>query len=248
MEEKEKEVKNGYSLSRQWYDFAFENPDKVSPNHCALWFWIIELCNRLGWKEKFGLPTVYSMEAMGVRSYNTYKAALNDLISWGFIKLIEKSQNQYTANIIAISNFNKAQYKALDKALTKHTTKQNDIDKQVNKETIKPETDGEAFIPSEIISYLNEKAGKRFRPNITKTIDLITARQNEGWKQQDFIKVIDNKVAAWKDDPKMNCYLRPLTLFGTKFEAYLNEVIIPHKTSPAKRDISKEVYSPNFIQ
>jgi len=131
----DKKKLTGYELSRQWFDFAFENPDKISGNHCALWFWIIELCNRLGWKEKFGLPTVHSMEALGIKSYNTYKSVLFDLIRWGFIELIEKAKNQYTSNIIALSNFDKAQYKALDKALTKHLTKQNYIDKQENNKT-----------------------------------------------------------------------------------------------------------------
>lgn len=130
---------NGYDLSRQWFDYAFENPDKVTPSHCALWFWLIELNNRLGWKEKFGVPTVHTMEVLGMRSYNTYKKVLQDLIKWGFVTLIEKSKNQYTTNIVALSNFNKAQYKALDKALTKHSTKHNDIDKQGNKEIIKQE-------------------------------------------------------------------------------------------------------------
>lgn len=127
--------RSGYGYSRQYFDFAFENPDKVTPAHGLLYFWLVELNNRLGWKEKFGLPTVYSMEVLGLKSYNTYKKALNDLIEWGLVKLIAKAKNQHTSNIIALSNFNKAQYKALDKALTKHVTKQNDIDKQVNNET-----------------------------------------------------------------------------------------------------------------
>jgi hypothetical protein len=68
---------------------------------------------------------------------------LNDLVDFGFIKLIEKSKNQYSSNIIALSNFDKAHNKALDKALIKHDTKQGEsteqsissIDKQINKET-----------------------------------------------------------------------------------------------------------------
>lgn len=63
-------------------------------------------------------------EAIGIRSYNTYINTLNDLIEFGFIKLIEKSKNQFSSNIIALSKFNKAHDKALDKALIKHTTKQ----------------------------------------------------------------------------------------------------------------------------
>ena len=46
---------------------------------------------------------------------------------------------------------------------------------------------------------------------------------SEDFTVEDFKKVIDIKVAAWKDDPKMSQYLRPATLFGTKFEGYLNE-------------------------
>jgi hypothetical protein len=45
---------------------------------------------------------------------------------------------------------------------------------------------------------------------------------NEGFTVGDFKKVIDNKTAEWLDT-KMEQYLRPETLFGTKFESYLNQ-------------------------
>jgi hypothetical protein len=35
--------------------------------------------------------------------------------------------------------------------------------------------------------------------------------------------VIDKKAKQWKDNPDMCKFLRPETLFGTKFEGYLNE-------------------------
>jgi hypothetical protein len=133
---------NSYELSRNWFDWSFENPEKINPNHSALYFFTIEHCNRLGWKEKFGLPTTMAKESIGIRSYNTYIKTLNDLVDFGFIKLIEKSKNQYSSNIIALSNFNKATDKALDKAMIKHATKQGEsissIDKQqtINKETV----------------------------------------------------------------------------------------------------------------
>jgi len=133
---------NGYELSRNWFDWCFENPEKINPNHSALYFFCIEHCNRLGWKEKFGLPTTMAKEAIGIKSYNTYIKTLNELVEFGFIKMIEKSKNQYSSNIIALSENNKALNKALDKALIKHTTKQrkstqqsiDSIDKQLNKE------------------------------------------------------------------------------------------------------------------
>jgi hypothetical protein len=132
---------NSYELSRKFWDFAFENPDRIKPIHAAIYFFAIEHCNRLGWKEKFGLPSQMVMEAIGVKNWRTYSQGLNELIEFDFIKLIEKSTNQYSSNIIAIVNFTKADTKALDKALQKHGTKQGQsivsIDKQ---ETIEQET------------------------------------------------------------------------------------------------------------
>lgn len=75
----------------------------------------------------------------------------------------------------------------------------------------------------EILDYLNTKAGTRYRASSKATQRLIRARMNEHFVVEDFKKVIDIKVAAWKDDPKMSQYLRPVTLFSTKFESYLNE-------------------------
>ena len=139
-----------FKLSRQWFDWSFENPELIKPNHTALYFFIIEQCNRLGWKEKFGLPTTMAKEAIGIKSYNTYIETLNDLVAWGFITMIEKSKNQYSSNIVALSNFDIAHNKALDKALIKHASKQSestgesissiDIQETIEQETIEQET------------------------------------------------------------------------------------------------------------
>lgn len=115
-----------FKLYRNFWDFAFENPEKIKPNHIAIFSFAIEHCNRLGWKQKYGLPSAMVMEATGIKSYNTYISTFNELVNFGFIKLIEKSKNQYSSNIIALSNFDKASNKALDKALIKHTTKQSE--------------------------------------------------------------------------------------------------------------------------
>lgn len=74
----------------------------------------------------------------------------------------------------------------------------------------------------EIVDYLNEKAGKRYRASSKKIRSLIDARMNEGFMLEDFRAVIDIKCSHWLRDAKMNEYLRPSTLFGTKFEEYLN--------------------------
>ena len=134
----------GYELSRQWFDWCFENPDKITPTHTAMYFFIIEHCNRLGWKEKFGLPMEMTKDALGIRNYRTYSKVFNNLVDWGFIKLLENSKNQYSSNIIAIVNFTKAptnaSTKALDRALQKQLQKQCNsivgIDKPITEEPI----------------------------------------------------------------------------------------------------------------
>jgi len=73
-----------------------------------------------------------------------------------------------------------------------------------------------------IIDHLNAVTGKNFSPTTGKTVRTITARVNEGFKEEDFITVIDNQFAAWGEDDQMSQYLRPETLFGNKFDGYLN--------------------------
>ena len=92
--------KNGYNLSRQWFEFIKNTDEIVRPMHIALYWYITELNNQLQWKEVFGLPTKETMEMIGLRGYRHYKKALDDLIRWGFITLISKSRNQWTSNVI----------------------------------------------------------------------------------------------------------------------------------------------------
>lgn len=72
-----------------------------------------------------------------------------------------------------------------------------------------------------IVSYLNEKAGADFKPSSKATKDHIRARWSEGFRVEDFQTVIDYKTEEWLSDEKMQQYLRPQTLFATKFESYL---------------------------
>lgn len=98
----EENKKNGYALSRQWFDFALNNPEKVNTNHAALYFWIVELNNKLLWKEVIGLPTLVAMGMIGIRDRRYFRKTLSDLEEWGFIKLISKSRNQYACNRVAL--------------------------------------------------------------------------------------------------------------------------------------------------
>jgi len=118
---------NGYELSRIWFDWCFDNASKIKPIHTALFFFIVEHNNRLGWKKEFGLPRNMAMDAIGVKNNRTFTAAFNDLEDWGFIEVLERSTNQHSANIISLRasvENTPAPTKALDKAMQKHAHKQ----------------------------------------------------------------------------------------------------------------------------
>lgn len=100
-----------------------------------------------------------------------------------------------------------------------------ELDKELDKDIDEKHSPAKAEpqIPyKEIIDHLNKKADRNFRHTTDKTKRLIKARWNEGFKPKDFEQVIDIKVAEWKGTD-MSQYLRPETLFGTKFEGYLNQ-------------------------
>lgn len=86
---------------------------------------------------------------------------------------------------------------------------------------------GDGIPYGEIVGYLNERSGKAFRETSAATRSLVRARWREGFRLDDFRRVIDTKCAEWGRDPKMAEYVRPSTLFGTKFESYLNQGPVP---------------------
>ena len=97
------------------------------------------------------------------------------------------------------------------------TTKQ----QQSNNTTKKKEKDNNN-IYSLVIDYLNRKASTNYRASTKNTQGFINARVREGYTVEDFKKVIDSKSKDWLNTD-FEKYLRPATLFGTKFENYLNE-------------------------
>ena len=181
----------GYELSKQWFDFAFENPEKIRPVHTAIFFFAIEHYNRLGWKEKFGFPSQMVMEAIGVKNWRTYISAFNDLVEWGFFELIEKSKNQYSSNIIAIVKNTEAHTKALSKALQKHSQKQSRSTVSIDKQRTKnKEPKNGRFTPptlEEVLPYMKERGGSH--KEAEKFIDFY---QSKDWY------VGKNKMKDWK--------------------------------------------------
>ena len=109
------------------------------------------------------------------------------------------------------------------------TTNKNDKNvKNVKNERIKD-------IVEKVIDYLNHSVGKHYKPGSKNCQKYITARLNEGYKLEDFQRVIDIKCKEWLNSEKMTTYLRPETLFGTKFESYLQQALKDeHKQSVEK--------------
>lgn len=174
---------NSYELSRKWFDWSFENPEKINPNHSAIYFFAIEHCNRLGWRDKFGFPTQMVMDAIGIKKHQTYIKYFNDLVEWGFFELVQKSFNQYSANIISLKSAKPKSGKALDKAIITHKAKQSasigqsnsSIDKPINQLTNKPITiieqyfkdfeNGSHIVEMARMQKTNVEALKNFIPN-----------------------------------------------------------------------------------
>jgi len=74
-----------------------------------------------------------------------------------------------------------------------------------------------------IVSFLNSVTGTHYKPKSLNTRKFIEARLRENFSVEDFKKVITKKFKDWGADEKMKIYLRPETLFGNKFESYLQE-------------------------
>lgn len=92
----------------------------------------------------------------------------------------------------------------------------------------------------EIVDYLNSVCGTKYNPKTKNTVKHINARLNEGYTVDDFKTVIDKKAAEWKRT-SMEQYLRPDTLFGTKFESYLNQNIVDQPKTNYKRNLMQEL-------
>ena len=151
---------NSYELSTNWFEFSFQNPDKIKPLHTALYFYTIEKCNKMGWKQKFGIPTDQAMEAIGVKNYKTYIKGLLDLVDFGFIKIHQRSKNAYTANIIEVVKNTKVTTNAHTKAGQMHTPKQVQstvsINKHINYKTIKLIEDNASLVEDNLETWIKD--------------------------------------------------------------------------------------------
>ena len=189
------------------------------------------------------------------RPLNTVRLALRTFEQYGMIEIVD--------NVVTIPNWEKHQ--SLDKIeqakaknrqrVAAHRERQKmlaagnacndysnvtvtpsndaDIDKEKDKEI---EKESRKELSASIIARLNEKAGTAYRSSSKATQSHINARLADGFTEQDFYEVIDKKCAEWKGTD-MEKYLRPETLFGSKFENYLNAPAQqPPKGKQSKKD------------
>ena len=164
------------------------------------------------------LDSIVKACGKGVTIQNV-RTAINRFERFGFLT----NESTKTGRLITIENWHK--WQTLDdqpnKASNRKTT---DNQQRPNKElTPNKNVENEKKDIVEIVSHLNEVCGTNYGTGTKETQRLISARMRDGFKLDDFIKVIDIKAAEWLNDNKMKSYLRPQTLFGTKFEAYLNQ-------------------------
>ena len=169
---------------------------------------------------------ISSLENQGLLIKGNYNQLAYDRTTWYALPKFEQSvvQNQ-TVNCSDLNNerFKNEQPIPINYQLTKQLTNK-DIKDIVEHSPTEP-------VPyEEIVQYLNQKTGKNFKHTSKVTQRHIRARLAEGFTVSDFKQVIDKKCSDWLRDQKMKEYLRPETLFGTKFESYLNS-----KTTTAKQ-------------
>lgn len=108
--------------------------------------------------------------------------------------------------------------------------------KTIQKRTKEINEDTEIY--KRIIDYLNSRCGTRYTEKNKQTKESIHARLEEKFTEEDFYTVIDKKCNEWIGT-EMERYLRPQTLFGTKFESYLNQNIVKEQKN-GERDILSE--------
>lgn len=199
-----------------------------------------EIRNELSWKVGWRVEKY---------SKNDCETSMNRLRNHTMIHTTKTTRGM----LITILNYDKYQnpknYELYKEALSSHTrviqtadtinkNEKNDNTKNsLSNERLSGENGNARRIPySEIVSFLNETCQTKFRPDTATTRNMIKARFNEGFDLEDFKAVISTKAGQWLTEPKMVQYLRPQTLFGTKFESYLTE----SSRAPVKKETKLE--------
>lgn len=185
----------------------------------------------------------------GVKSVNS---AVNELINVGYIKRTLKRSDKGTFKgyeYLVYETPTEMPFKEngqTENGLTEngqtenrqgHTTNNN----RTNNDGNTMSSSSTVYPYESIIEYLNQSAGKHYKATTRKTRDLIKSRFKDGFDEQAFQTVINNKVTEWKGT-EMEKFLRPETLFGNKFEGYLNQEI----KNTGQDQLERMKYDPSY--
>ena len=212
-----------------------DNPIFDNPNLLRVWLWCLLKASHDYHQQMVGLQIVDLEPGQFVtgRFKGANELEINPSTFYKYLKTLEKMQmislnSNNKMTVVTIENWRK--YQTEDKEVYQQNNNKRTAKEQQNNTNKNYKNNKNIYTP--IINYLNEKANKNFRATTKKTQSLINARIREGFSLDDFKKVIDIKCSQWLGT-EMEKYLRPETLFGTKFESYLNE-----KTSKPKEQSS----------
>lgn len=172
--------------------------------------------------------SIKGLATINKESYDTIRQVLNELEQFGYLT---RSQAKGTNG-----KFQDIEYTIYEKPITEKPITENALtenysqlnNKELNTKEIEEINNKEIYkeknkkMIEATINYLNKKTGKAYKPNTPNTVKHLTARINEGYTDLDFMDVIDTKCKEWLDTD-MEKYLRPDTLFGSKFENYFNQ-------------------------
>ena len=191
---------------RRWIYNSFPEWQKHFP------FWSVMTIKR----------AVYSLEKQNLLYVGNYNKAKFDKTKWysiNYEKLEGMKRPSYQNDTTNVSKRNDGVYQND----TTNTRDYTEITTETTNNNILSGNPTVSRIPyKEIVDYLNEKTGKNFKHKTAKTRKFIEARWNQDFRLDDFKKVIDVKTDEWLNTDS-DKYLRPETLFGTKFEGYLNQ-------------------------
>lgn len=180
----------------------------------------------------------YITEEIAIETFQEVDFIEKALVIFEKADLIEKKENSYYVpkvleytNQTTVGAIKKQQYRKrkVDKEADNCLTDIEEIDLEKENRNKKKEKEKEYILEeasdfhyNEIIFYLNRIIGSNYNENSKTIRQLITKQINEGYTEQDFINVINKKYKEWRDT-EYEKYLRPETLFGDKFELYVNQ-------------------------
>lgn len=151
-----------FQLMKRYWEWAEANNQQVNCNSTALYFYLLNLANTIGWKKTIGVPTVFTMNCIGISNYKTYQKAVKNLEDNKFIFRIKGGSNQYQSPQFALVKNTKANTKPLSEQIPNHIPTQSsstvDIDKllKTNKDNINVRV-------INFVNYINKTFGKKYR-------------------------------------------------------------------------------------